>query len=47
MSDDLLISSYLYAVKININPDFIALLYCEIERRNIKHLLTIEQSNKI
>lgn len=44
MSDELLISSYLNAVKLNINLDFIELLYCEIKRRNIQHLLPIEQS---
>lgn len=44
MTDELLISSYLNAVKLNINLNFIELLYWEIERRSIKHLLLIEQS---
>ncbi|WP_110067517.1 sporulation histidine kinase inhibitor Sda [Cytobacillus oceanisediminis] len=43
MSDELLISSYLNAVSLNINLEFIQLLYFEIERRNIKHLLPNEQ----
>lgn len=43
MPDDLLISSYLNAVKLNINNDFIELLAFEIDRRKIKHLLKSEQ----
>ncbi|PWW32420.1 developmental checkpoint coupling sporulation initiation to replication initiation [Cytobacillus oceanisediminis] len=44
MSDELLISSYHNAVKLNINDNFIELLYSEIERRNIQHLLPHGQS---
>jgi ribosomal protein L12E/L44/L45/RPP1/RPP2 len=43
MRDESLISAYLNAVSLNIEEDFLRLLYKEIEKRDIKHLLPNER----
>ncbi|WP_084028872.1 sporulation histidine kinase inhibitor Sda [Bacillus sp. J33] len=45
MPDKLLISAYLDAVRLKLNNEFIELLFSEIERRNIKHLLPKDFKN--
>jgi hypothetical protein len=42
MTNEFLITSYIKAFRLNLNNDFLKLLYVEIDNRNIKHLLPKE-----
>jgi hypothetical protein len=45
MTNDKLILAYVKALKLNLNDDFLDLLYLEIEQRNIKYLLPKDLGN--
>lgn len=45
LSDDLLIESYYTANKLNLSPDFIALIEEEIDRRKLTHKIKLAKQS--